>query len=233
MRLFRYARSPAIPRRFAGRSPVPPRAGTATVALSLALALGGCAATPPQPPFGTAPEPADAARQAADLAECQRYAQQIGVAQETLDGMLTGALVLASLVWSAGGGHGSVRDGALVGGALGATQGLKPLERRRQAVETCMQAHGYAAGPYAVAPPPPPPPEPSTGAFPAGWARTTIAVGVDGFSAQQLARTRSCSAQPVAALAAKGPGFETYTVACDNGDALAIRCEFGNCRVLR
>jgi hypothetical protein len=199
--------------------------------IALALALGGCAATtPPFPP--TAPDPADAARQAADLAECQRYAQQIGVAQETLDGMLTGALVLASLVWSAGGGHGSVRDGALVGGALGATQGLKPLERRRQAVESCMQAHGYAAGPYAVAPVPPPA-EPSAGPFPAGPARPTIAVGVDGFSAQQLARTQSCSAQPIAALAAKGPGFETYTVACDSGDALAIRCEFGNCRVLR
>jgi hypothetical protein len=37
----------------------------------------------------------------------------------------------------------------------------------------------------------------------------------------------------VASLAAKGPGFETYSVACANGDALAIRCEFGNCRVLR
>ena len=95
-----------------------------------------------------------------------------------------------------------------------------------------MQAHGYAAGPYAVAPVPPPA-EPSAGPFPAGPARPTIAVGVDGFSAQQLARTQSCSAQPIAALAAKGPGFETYTVACDSGDALAIRCEFGNCRVLR
>ena len=37
----------------------------------------------------------------------------------------------------------------------------------------------------------------------------------------------------MAALAAKGPGFETYSVPCSNGDALAIRCEFGNCRVLR
>ncbi len=231
MRLFRSVRPPATPRRSAGRSPAPPRA--AALALSLALALAGCAAAPPQPPFGSAPDPADAARQAADLAECQRYAQQIGVVQETLDGMLTGALVLASLVWSAGGGHGSVRDGALIGGALGATQGLKPLERRRHAVDQCMQAHGYAAGPYAAAPPPPPPAEPSPGAWPTGWARTTIAVGVDGFSAQQLARAQSCSAQPVAALAAKGPGFETYTVACDSGDALAIRCEFGNCRLLR
>jgi len=230
MRLFRNTRHPATARRSTARWPaLSPAAAACPIAL--ALVLGGCAATAPQAPYA-AVDPADAARQAADLAECQRYAQQIGVAQETLDGMLTGALVLASLVWSAGGGHGSVRDGALVGGALGATQGLKPLERRRHAVESCMQAHGYAAGPYAVAPVPPPA-EPSAGPFPAGPARPTIAVGADGFTAQQLARTQSCSAQPIAALAAKGPGFETYTVACDSGDALAIRCEFGNCRVLR
>ncbi len=231
MRLFRYSRLPAAARRSPGRWPAPRPASAVACSIALALALGGCAATTPPPPV-TAPDPADAARQAADLAECQRYAQQIGVAQETLDGMLTGALVLASLVWSAGGGHGSVRDGALVGGALGATQGLKPLERRRHAVESCMQAHGYAAGPYAVAPVLPPA-EPSADPFPSGPVRPTIAVGVDGFSAQQLARAQSCSAQPIAALAAKGPGFETYTVACDSGDALAIRCEFGNCRVLR
>lgn len=58
-------------------------------------------------------------------------------------------------------------------------------------------------------------------------------VGTDAFSAERLARSQSCSEQPLAALAAKGPGFETYSVACANGDALAIRCEFGHCRVLR
>ena len=58
-------------------------------------------------------------------------------------------------------------------------------------------------------------------------------IGTEAFSAERLARSQSCSEQPVASLAAKGPGFETYSVACANGDALAIRCEFGNCRVLR
>ena len=57
--------------------------------------------------------------------------------------------------------------------------------------------------------------------------------GADAYSAERLAREQACHAQPVAALAAKGPGFETYSVPCSNGDALAIRCEFGNCRVLR
>ena len=57
--------------------------------------------------------------------------------------------------------------------------------------------------------------------------------GQDSFSAERLARAESCQAQPTAVLVAKGPGFETYTVACAGGDALAVRCEFGNCRVLR
>ncbi|WP_026433225.1 glycine zipper family protein [Paracidovorax oryzae] len=197
--------------------------------LAAALALAGCASAVPAP-SGT--DPAEVQRHAADLAECQRYAQQIGVVIETLDGMLTGALVLASLAWSAGGSHDAVRDWAVAGGALGATQGLQPLERRRRAVDSCMQAHGHAAGPYPAAPLPLPPAEPAPGTV-TGPALPAIALGVDSFSAQQLARAQACSAQPVAALAAKGPGFETYTVACDSGDALAIRCEFGNCRVLR
>ena len=58
-------------------------------------------------------------------------------------------------------------------------------------------------------------------------------IGTDTFNAERLARSQSCSEQPVASLVAKGPGFESFSVACANGDALAIRCEFGSCRVLR
>ncbi|SFD57050.1 complement resistance protein TraT [Paracidovorax konjaci] len=213
------------------RAPRPFRAAPTVAALALALA--GCAAQGPRP-GAAASMPADPAQHAADLDACQRYAQQIDVVMETLDGMVTGALVLASLAWSAGGSRGTVGGWAVAGGALGATQGLQPLERRRRAVENCMQSRGHAAGPYVAAPgypvaqaialpaePPPRAPVPS------------IAVGTDTFSAERLARAQSCSVQPRAALAAKGPGFETYTVPCDSGDALAIRCEFGNCRVLR
>lgn len=59
------------------------------------------------------------------------------------------------------------------------------------------------------------------------------ASGRDAVQAEQLARSNSCSTQPKASLTASGAGFETYNVPCANGDALAIRCEFGNCRVLR
>lgn len=56
--------------------------------------------------------------------------------------------------------------------------------------------------------------------------------GQDSFSAEHLPEVKACAAQPRAVLTGKGPGFETYTVGCANGDVLAVRCELGNCRVL-
>lgn len=81
------------------------------------------------------------------------------------------------------------------------------------------------------------PAEKPVAATPMGTAEAPAPAGMkggqDGFSAEKLAKNRSCSTQPAATLVAKGPGFESYSVACSSGDALAIRCEFGNCRVLQ
>lgn len=57
--------------------------------------------------------------------------------------------------------------------------------------------------------------------------------GMDMPQAERLARAQSCNAAPSPALIAKGPGFETYSVACSNGDTMMVRCEFGNCRSLK
>ncbi|WP_157615519.1 hypothetical protein [Rhizobacter sp. Root404] len=57
--------------------------------------------------------------------------------------------------------------------------------------------------------------------------------GKDLFQAERLPETRACASPPKLTLTAKGGGYETYSVPCANGDSLAIRCEFGNCRVLR
>lgn len=57
--------------------------------------------------------------------------------------------------------------------------------------------------------------------------------GKDSFQVQRLAKEQACSSLPVPALMAKGPGFESYSVPCSNGDAMIVRCEFGNCRVLK
>lgn len=53
------------------------------------------------------------------------------------------------------------------------------------------------------------------------------------FEAEKVARAEQCSAAPVASMTAKGPGFESYNVLCSNGDALAVRCDLGNCRALK
>ena len=66
----------------------------------------------------------------------------------------------------------------------------------------------------------------------AGSAQRT-AGGVDMLQAERLARAQTCSGAPMPNLIAKGPGFETYSVACSNGDTMMVRCEFGNCRSLK
>ncbi|WP_139217284.1 hypothetical protein [Collimonas sp. OK607] len=58
-------------------------------------------------------------------------------------------------------------------------------------------------------------------------------IGQYSYQSEHIARAQSCATTPHAILNAKGPGFESYTVSCDNGDSLAMRCDFGQCRVLR
>lgn len=58
-------------------------------------------------------------------------------------------------------------------------------------------------------------------------------VGKDVLEAEKLAKTNACHTHPVARMAAKGAGFENYTILCSNSDTMIVRCEFGNCRVLR
>jgi len=62
-------------------------------------------------------------------------------------------------------------------------------------------------------------------------AETLRLTGRDTYNAEQLAKTQRCAATPIATLVDKGPGFERHTIPCTNGQVLAVRCEFGNCRV--
>ncbi|MEO8857071.1 MAG: hypothetical protein ABI343_08765 [Burkholderiaceae bacterium] len=57
--------------------------------------------------------------------------------------------------------------------------------------------------------------------------------GRDLVQAERYARARHCRDMPHPLLVAKGPGFETYGIACANGETLTVRCEFGNCSELR
>lgn len=56
------------------------------------------------------------------------------------------------------------------------------------------------------------------------------ATGRDTYNAEKLAKAQSCGAVPMATLVQKGPGYENYTVPCDGGSTLNVRCEFGHCR---
>lgn len=54
------------------------------------------------------------------------------------------------------------------------------------------------------------------------------------FSLQaERAAAPSCKISAMARLITSGPGFETYSVPCADGDAATIRCDFGNCRALK
>lgn len=59
----------------------------------------------------------------------------------------------------------------------------------------------------------------------------TRPTGRDTYSAEKLAKSRSCAATPVATLVSKGPGYEDHRVACTSGPELTIHCEFGNCKI--
>ena len=62
-------------------------------------------------------------------------------------------------------------------------------------------------------------------------ARKTL--GKDAHTVERLPEVVACNSAARAAVTTRGPGFEVYAVACANGDALIVRCEFGNCRVLK
>lgn len=58
--------------------------------------------------------------------------------------------------------------------------------------------------------------------------------GKDVVVAEKLARELGCATRDtVGKLLGKGPGQETYSFQCANGETLVVRCEFGNCRPLR
>ena len=61
----------------------------------------------------------------------------------------------------------------------------------------------------------------------------TKPTGTDSYAAERVARAANCNGTGLANLVAKGPGYESYSMQCTNGDAMMIRCELGNCRALR
>lgn len=81
--------------------------------------------------------------------------------------------------------------------------------------------------------PPPATPTPVHIPRPTAAPKPTRPAGEFGYEAAKFARERRCAAADTPAqFVAKGPGFESYSVACTSGDVMMVRCEFGTCRAL-
>ena len=128
-----------------------------------------------------------------------------------------------------------IKMGAFVGGAnlelVSDEEGKKEVLQCSLAASPTAQAEPIAPQPTAMPPKvavPPSPPPPATVVATKG-----LTGGQDGFQAARAAQGAQCHSNSLPIMIGKGPGSETYSVACPNGDTLAVRCEFGTCRVLK
>lgn len=204
-----------------------------------ALALVGCASAPPTPTEpgtgrGTAYVPmvamqgVDKARYDSDVAECRTAANRITARSETGDAMW-GALGLGLITVH---GQGIVAAASYTGitAAIidwnGRPDADLIAEHQQIAIVHCMAKRGYHNLDANVR-------DSFYGnTFDPGVIAKPRRTGVDTYNVETLAKAGRCNLQPRAELTAKGPGYETYNVPCDNGGTWAVRCEFGKCRVL-
>lgn len=198
----------------------------------------------------------DPARYSSDLAACRSYAQQIDPEKASMQGMVAGVLVGALVGAAVGGNRNSAQYGAGYGGTVGVVSGGgRAVLKQETVIANCLAGRGYRVlegatvgtntsvpSPYTYAA--------ATSPQPVGGSATNISpvvqtggtqsapvqvqrTGQDSLTVEKLVKTTACNPQPNALLAVKGPGFETYTVSCVNGDSWMYRCEFGNCRKLQ
>jgi hypothetical protein len=120
------------------------------LAVGLAFGIAACAQggglAPPTPIIDT--QDVDAAQYQQDLAQCQQYAQQVSVGEDTAKGTFGGALLGAAMGAAIGAATGNAGQGAAVGAAAGGIGGgagaaSKSVQERKQIVSRCMQGRGY------------------------------------------------------------------------------------------
>ncbi len=205
-----------------------------------AVALAGCATAPAPTPNepgtgkGTAYVPmmamqgVDKARYDTDVAACRTAANRITARSETGDAMW-GALGLGLITVH---GQGIVAAASYTGitAAIidwnGRPDASVIAEHQQIAIVHCMAKRGYHNL------------DPNVrdsfygNTFDPGVIVQPRRTGIDTYNVETLAKAGRCNLQPRAELTAKGPGYETYNVPCDNGGTWAVRCEFGKCRVL-
>ena len=229
------------------------------VLVAISIAMAGCASAPPNTPgagVGKSYTPVidlqgvDGTRYMNDLTACRDYSASIDANKEAIAGAIVGALIGVAIGSSFGGDKSLMTDGAAYGaGAGGGAAGGKAMGRQERIIANCMAGRGYRVvdGTATVAVGQPTTPlsaPPSQALIPTQHANATIQgvsvskppppSGEDAFVAGKFGREAQCGALDTpAVLAAKGPGYETYSMACASGDTLMIRCELGVCRALR
>lgn len=229
------------------------------IIVALSVAIAGCASAPPNTPgagVGKSYTPVidlqgvDGTRYMNDLTACRDYSASIDANKEAMMGIIGGAL-LGAAIGASFSNDKSVIDAGMTSGAWagGGASGGKAIGRQERIIANCMAGRGYRVvdGTATVAVGQPATPlsaPPSQALIPTQHANTTIQgvsvskppppSGEDAFVAGKLGREAQCGTLDTpAVLAAKGPGYETYSMACVSGDTLMIRCEMGNCRALR
>lgn len=229
------------------------------IASIVALSMVGCQHTPNTQGAGYGEtytpvvdmQGVDLAKYDADLDACRANAKKVDASGHAMAGMIAGMLVGAA-VGAAVGGRGTYAEtGAIAGGGAGLGRSAnKAAVKQETIIANCLAGRGYRVLEGATIPPNPYVASPYGPVSPAAPARAPAVaympspslaqsqpskgkIGPNSFNVEALARQESCSATPVAYLAAAGPGYDNYSVACTNGDTVMYRCEFGNCRALR
>lgn len=230
--------------------------------IALSMVASGCATAPPNTPgagSGQTYTPVidmqgvDHARYSQDLNDCRGYSRAVDSQAAGMQGAIGGAILLGVLS-AALGGNGQMNSQAATAGGFAGLVGNegRALGKQERIITNCMAMRGYRTLDGAMAMPgmqapqaapttatqattstqTPAPPSYYTSQLQAAGP-APAPTGQDGYVAEKMAREQSCAATPRATLVAKGPGFETFSVQCSTGDALMLRCEFGNCRPLR
>lgn len=227
------------------------------LSVAVAIAVSGCAAPPNTPGAGSGQtytpiidmQGVDPARHSADLAACRSYAGNVDAQGESLGGAFAGALLAGAVNSMLGGNKAGNMQAAQAGGLVGTVgAGNRALGKQERVIINCMALRGYrtldggTVLPMAYAQPM----QMNPGAAPAAVNPAIFGsqlnapepvkpatVGTDVVQAELFAKREHCSGSPNVSMAAKGAGFETYSVACMNGDTMMIRCEFGTCRALK
>lgn len=204
--------------------------------LCVAALICGCATRPQEGPGSGAgatyqplvePTQVDAAVYDADVAKCRKSAASLPFVATQYDDALAGLDLLTISTgilygWSTGGGL------LAIGGLAGFDYAVYSPDRKvwhakqETLIANCMVQKGYVNADPTVRVTW----VPLNKRSPESLRRT----GVDTYNVEQYAKAQRCNAMPLAQLVDKGPGYERHSVACSNGQVLAVRCEFGHCR---